>query len=337
MIKRVWIVGAHTPLGRAISVFFQAAGVSVAESRTDFDPADPVVLDAFTAREGPFSQIFYCGMPLEPELAQPLALPFAQPLALLRVAKKQHARFIAIGSACVFSGSLASRDYTEKSPAVPVVALGRIQLETERVILSADPWAIVLRTGWLYGAPPAPPAPLAAPTEADTLIESILRAGAKGGSGLVQVPDDEIVSPTFGESLARVVFDMTLAERIPPEVVGEDGQVYPGVPSSYHPTPGGLYHYADWGRATLPEFAAEVVRLALDHKLIDRPVEIVAQPASAFPGRAVRPLHQHLSAQKLAHSMVLFQHPWQDCLDEYLTKKSQKLPVPTCLSGCTGV
>lgn len=334
-VNTIWITGAHTPLGRAISAFFRAAGLAVAESGPEFDDIDFATVKAFADRAGPFSSIIHCGMAFDPEAAERdpalvLCKDQVMPLIFLRIAWVQRARFIAIGTPYVFSGSLASRDYTEKYTAAPVCALGRLQLAAERAILAADPRAIILRTGWLYGAPSSPAAPTA---EADLLIDAILRAGAKGGAGLVQVPDDEIVSPTYGESLARIVLDMTLPDLKPAYVTGDEDDCVPDL----RPIPGGIYHYADWGRATLPEFADEVVRLALSRKLIDRPVEIAVQPPSAFPGRAARPLHQHLSAQKLMHAMVLYQHPWQACLDEYLSKKNWKSPVLTCLSGCTGV
>ena len=320
-----WITGVHTPLGRGVSAFFKAAGFAVAESGPEFDDIDFASVKAFADRYTPFTAIIHCGMTFDPEVAErnPLLVVCkdrVMPLHLLRVAQAQGARFVAIGSPYVFSGSLASRDYTEKYPAAPVCALGRLQLEAERAILAADPRAIILRTGWLYGAPPAPDVPPVAgapPAEADLLIEAILRAGAAGGSGAVQVPDDEVVSPTSLRSLARVVLDMVLPECKPAYITGNEEDCAPDL----RPVPGGVYHYADWGRATLPEFAAEAARLALDYRLIERPVEISVLPASAFSGRAARPLHQHLSAQKLMHSMVLFQHPWRDCLDEYLSKR----------------
>ncbi len=49
-----------------------------------------------------------------------------------------------------------------------------------------------------------------------------------------------------------------------------------------------------------------------------------APPASAIPAGAARPIHQRLSAQRLMHSMVLFQHSWKDCLDEYLCGKQRE-------------
>ena len=318
-VNTVWITGTQTPLGRAISAFFRAAGFAVAESGPEFDDIDLATVKAFADQNGPFIAIIHCGMAFDPEVAErnPLLVVCkdrVMPLNFLRAAQAQGARFMAIGSPYVFSGSLASRDYTEKYPAAPVCALGRLQLEAERAILAADPRAIILRTGWLYGAPPSPGARL---TEADLLIEAILRAGAAGGSGSIQVPDDEVVSPTSLRSLARVVLDMVLPECKPAYITGNEEDCAPDL----RPIPGGVYHYADWGRAALPEFAAEAARLALGYRLIGRPVEISVLPASAFPGRAARPLHQHLSAQKLIHSMVLFQHPWRDCLDEYLSKK----------------
>jgi dTDP-4-dehydrorhamnose reductase len=300
-MNNVWVTGAHTPLGHGVAAFFKAAGFSVAESGANFDDINYEALTSFAYFKGSFAAIIHCSMEFDPAVAErnPLLVickDKAMPLQFLRLARTQGARFIAIGSPYVFSGALASRDYTEKYRAAPVCALGRLQLEGERAILDADPDAVLLRTGWLYGGV----RPHSFPS--DALIDAILQAGAKGASGTVQVPADAVVSPTYLKSLARVVLDITLPSCAP----------------DLRPLPGGVYHYADWGHASFPEFAAEAARLALEHKLIDRPVGIVPLPASVIPAGAARPFHQRLSAQKLMHSMMVFQHPWQDCLDEYL-------------------
>jgi dTDP-4-dehydrorhamnose reductase len=178
-------------------------------------------------------------------------------------------------------------------------------LEGEQAILDADPRAIIMRTGWLYGAGASTGQPAAmTATEADDLITEILRAGAKDGTGSVQVPDDEVVSPRYLGSLARVVLDMTLPDCKPLYVTMDESDFVPNLRS----IPGGIYHYADWGRATPSQSAAVVARHALDHKLIARPVEIIPKLAAAFPSRVARPLYQCLSAQKLKGAMVLFQH-----------------------------
>lgn len=154
MSNTIWVTGAHTPLGHGIASFVKAAGFSVVETGVDFDDTSFSAVKAFADLKGPFSCIVHCSMEFDPATAERnpglvVCKDKVMALHFLRIAWEHQARFIAIGTPYVFSGTLASRDYTEKYRTAPICALGRLQREAELAILGADPHAIILRTGYV--------------------------------------------------------------------------------------------------------------------------------------------------------------------------------------------
>lgn len=160
----------------------------MAESGADFDGINYEAINSFAFCKAPFAAIIHCSMEFDPAVAE------RNPLLVICKDKVMPLQFL---------------------------RLARIPAPCP----NADPNAVILRTGWLYG-----------------------------GVRPQIFPADAVVSPTYLESLARVVLDIILPACAP-----------------------GLRHPRRDG-----------------------------------------------SAQRLMHSMVLFQHSWKDCLDEYLCGKQRE-------------
>lgn len=300
--RQVWVVGAHTALGAEVAAFLSSVGVRVLRTGPEFDNPDPSAMIAFGRRLKWLTHIVYCAAEFDPdrvarEPERGRALCTVLPAALAALAVELGARFYSIGTAYVFSGGLASRGYAENRACRPVNGLGRAQLEGENAVLAVNPDAVLFRTGWLYGDDEFGVfARLAA-----SIVE------ASNADCLLFLPDDETGSPTWMRDLARVVFDCMIQDT--------------GIRALFDPPhpapktlPGGIYHYADAGEATWPQFAAEVARLAHAYKYISRPVEVRAAPASEFPGRALRPAHWRLAVGKVNKYIVTPRNDWRDCL-----------------------
>jgi dTDP-4-dehydrorhamnose reductase len=311
----VWVVGTWNGLGCQVGAFFQSCGAPVFYAPCPDD--DAASLCAFGKALSGVSLILYCGAVFDPDYreAQPGDLRrrmIELPLSLGALAADKHARFIVIFPAQVFSGQLKSRGYSETYRTNPVNDLGRIQLEAEAMLRAVCPDAFIIRTSWLFGDLPNS-------FESFWLCAAINRSLETGKQ--VTVPDAkaEIVSPTYTKNLARALFDVAILDSYP------STRLFPLAPW-LPPRPGGIYHYADFGEASLAEFARAWYALAKKQNPTLKVVRVIERPASSFPNRVPRPPRLVLAAQRLAKNFtVIRRQPWQDALYAY---GMAHLPVP---------
>ena len=122
------------------------------------------------------------------------------PELVARSCKKAGARLVHVSTDYVFDGSKMRR-YTEEDIPRPISVYGSSKLAGERAVLSTLPEAVVARPAVLYGW-----SPLEDKENFVTWVLKKLRSGER-----VTMFEDQWVSPTFADDLARTLLE--LAER----------------------------------------------------------------------------------------------------------------------------
>ena len=131
--------------------------------------------------------------------------------------------FIHVSTDFVFDGTKKGA-YTEEDEPNPLSVYGVSKLAGERVVLSANPTALIVRTAWVFG-----PYGVNFPTK--------ILANARG-SIAITVVNDEVGSPTYTIDLAAGILDLLDARAR------------------------GIFHLVGSGTCTRDEMAREILRLA---------------------------------------------------------------------------
>ena len=310
----IWVLGAWNGLGRDVAAWLTSFGASVVRD-PDYHPDELESLSAWAASIPDISHIIYCGAVFDPDRRESRPGEFHRwmidiPLLLSKIADERHARLVVVVSGQVFSGELKSRGYGESYRRAPINELGRLQVQTEDLIRAANPDALIVRTGWLYGASPNA-------FESSTLFARLDNALQAGGQ--VLVPECEIISPTFTKNLALALFDFAVLDWYP--TVRADLNA-PWIPIVL----GGVYHYSDAGEASIAEFARAYYARAKARCDACAEVEVIERPAESFPDRAPHPKRLVLATQVLLRKVKpMRRQPWQDALNAWFLAFS---PVP---------
>ena len=117
------------------------------------------------------------------------------PEALARGCRETGARFVHVSTDYVFDGSGPADEATEPNP---LDAYGRTKLEGERLVLAADPSALVLRMSGVFGWNRT-----SAKTNSVTWILKMVEAGQE-----VRLFHDQRITPTYAKTGAQAAFDL---------------------------------------------------------------------------------------------------------------------------------
>jgi dTDP-4-dehydrorhamnose reductase len=131
--------------------------------------------------------------------------------------------FVHVSTDFVFDGTKDGA-YTEDDEPNPLSVYGVSKLAGERVVISANPTALIVRTAWVFG-----------PYGANFPTKILERAA---GSIAVTVVNDEAGSPTYTIDLAAGILDLL------------DARAH------------GIFHLAGSGSCTRDQMALEILRLA---------------------------------------------------------------------------
>ena len=203
--------------------------------------------------------------------------------AMARVCARKGARFVHVSTDYVFGGDRSRRrPLREDDPTAPVNVYGASKAMGETLARLESGDVVVLRVASLFGV-------AGASGKGGNFVETMIRAGRDRGA--LRVVDDQTMSPTATEDVARVMVRM-LRDGCPP----------------------GLYHVVNAGSATWFELAREIVRRA------GVEAEVVPCATSEYPVRAARPAYSVLDNAKVAAAFGPLP-PWQDALGRYLRAK----------------
>ena len=199
---------------------------------------------------------------------------------MARVCARKGARFVHVSTDYVFGGDRAlRRPLREDDPMAPVNVYGASKAMGETLVRLESDDVVVLRVASLFGV-------AGVSGKGGNFVETMIRAGRERGA--LRVVDDQTMSPTTTEDVARVMVRM-LRDGCPP----------------------GLYHVVNAGSATWFEFAREIVRRA------GVAAEVAPCATSEYPVRAARPAYSVLDNAKVSAVFGALP-PWQDALDRYL-------------------
>ena len=202
---------------------------------------------------------------------------------MARACAAKRARLLHISTDYVFGGDVGrAKPLREDDSTAPVNVYGASKAMGETLARLASDDVVILRVASLFGV-------AGASGKGGNFVETMIRAGREKGA--LRVVDDQTMSPTATEDVARVVVRM-LTDGCAP----------------------GLYHVVNSGAATWFEFAREIIRRA--------GVEATVAPCTTgeYPVRAARPRYSVLDNTKVSAAFGAMAS-WQDALDRYLQRK----------------
>jgi dTDP-4-dehydrorhamnose reductase len=208
--------------------------------------------------------------------------------ALLAAAAAEFAvLYIHVSTDYVFDGHKTSPYIEEDSPA-PLNVYGRSKLAGEQAVSDACPWALTLRTSWLYHP------------RGHNFLRTMLRHAATRDA--VTVVNDQRGAPTAAEDLAGAILDIA-------------GQLR----TSDHRS--GIYHLTAAGETTWFGFAAAIFQRWAKHGR--RVPELIPITTAQYRTPARRPANACLDRSKIARDFGIRLPLWQDavcsCVDELAT------------------
>lgn len=243
---RVLVTGAGGLLGTEFTAFFEARGQPcVALSHRDLDVTDARAVHAALETHRP-RVVVHCAAFTHVDAAEArsdeaMAVNRDGAGSVAEAASVVGAGIIHFSTDYVFDGT-ADRPYAPDAPLRPVNAYGRSKAEGEAAVRGACPQALIVRTGWLFGAGGA------------NFVRTVKERLEEGGR-LAVVADQE-GRPTWTRHLVEAVWALHAAGCT------------------------GVYHVCNAGTATWFEVAREVARaVAAEDRVTATTTHDYARPA----------------------------------------------------------
>ena len=179
----------------------------------------------------------------------------------------------------VFDGN-SNKPYVENSKVSPKGIYGKTKAEGEKVILSSNADAWIIRTSWLFSP------------FGKNFVKKILFLLQKKNK--INVISDQIGSPTYALDLARDIL------KILSDKISNNGSR--------------IFHYTNAGQTTWYEFALKIKELSKLSCNIN-PIE-----TNEFRSSTKRPKYSVLSSQNFKKEFNIRQRPWELALEDCLSK-----------------
>lgn len=197
------------------------------------------------------------------------------------IANELDAKLFYISTDYVFDGSKKA-PYVETDYPLPLNAYGNSKLAGESFVRSIARKHFVLRVSGLYGLNPC------RAKGGNNFVKLMLKLSRERDE--VRVVDDEVLTPTFTEDIARQIVAMA------------DTDAY------------GLYHVTEQGSCSWFRFAAEIFRLS------GAGVKLSVADPDEFPMKVARPKYSVLENSALKTLGMDLMPDWQEGLKTYLEK-----------------
>ena len=251
----VVVFGAGGQLGRAVSAMCPPDVELVALARDAADLRDPQAVRAAVTRAGA-RVIVNCAAwtdvdGAEAHEAEARAVNGEALESLGRIGLELDARVIHLSSDYVFDG-LGGAPYSTDATPNPLGVYGATKELGERLLLSAHPGSVVVRTGWVHSG------------DSKSFVSTAVKVLGDGRS--MKVVDDQIGTPTRAAHLARAIW--AIVSR--PEIRG-------------------ILHFTDAGVASWYDVAECVLGVLRDARLVPQGLEVTPVPTVEVPRPARRP------------------------------------------------
>jgi dTDP-4-dehydrorhamnose reductase len=257
---KVLLTGAGGQVGRAFRAVAPASADVTALAHADLDITDAEQVRRAVAAHTPqwiVNAAAYTAVDAAEqarEAAQALNATAVGYLA--QAARGTRARLVQLSTDFVFDGR-ASNPYEPDALTAPIGAYGATKLAGERLALADGAPSIVIRTSWVYAA------------YGQNFVRTMLRLMAAKPE--LRVVCDQIGSPTWATSLARVVWQLLEIDAA-----------------------AGIYHWCDAGVASWYDFAVAIQEEALQRGVLTRAIPVLPIRSVQYPTPARRPAYSVL-------------------------------------------
>jgi dTDP-4-dehydrorhamnose reductase len=261
---KVLLTGAGGQAGRAFGALCAQADALVALSHAQLDITDPAQVRRAVQAHAP-QWIVNAAAFTAVDAAESARAPAHDLNAtavghLAAAARDAGARLLHISTDFVFDGE-ASRPYRPDAATAPLGVYGATKLAGEHAARAAAATSIIVRTSWVYAA------------YGQNFVRTMLRLMASKPE--IRVVCDQIGSPTWATSLARVLWRMIEIDA-----------------------PTGIYHWSDAGVASWYDFAVAIQEEALQRGLLARAIPVLPIPAAEYPTPTRRPHYSVLDTAR---------------------------------------
>lgn len=286
---RLLVLGPNGQLGGDLMDAAAADGrfAAVGAGREAVDVADADALRVFL-RDAAFDALVNCTSyhktdEVESHADMAMAINARAPAAMAEVCAAKGARFLHVSTDYVFGGDAGrTTPLTEADPTAPVNVYGLSKQFGETLIGLAGGDATVFRVASLFGV-------RGASGKGGNFVETMLRFGREKGA--LKVVDDQVMSPTATDFIARAILAFLAAE---------------GAPGVYHCVNGGAVSWCGFAQAIIARAGVAAT---------------VAPCATAdWPTPARRPAYSALDNGRLAQVIGPIES-WETALDRYLGAK----------------
>jgi len=192
---------------------------------------------------------------------------------LAELSTQYNIRLIHISTDYVFDGKKQT-SYLETDLTNPTNVYGQTKLLGEQAILSSNPWAVILRTSWVFSE------------YGNNFVKTMLRL-AKEKKNL-SVVSDQFGCPTYAGDLAEVIITIIKRNNID----------------------GGIYHYCGDSSVSWYEFSVIIFDLLFKHNLLQEMINLTALDSTDYKTLAIRPINSVLSCEKL-HQLGFTSSNWR--------------------------
>jgi len=203
------------------------------------------------------------------------------PWYLAMACRKYSAKLVHISTNFVFDGT-ADRPYQENDLPMPLNVYGTAKLSGEHLVRSTLDQHFIVRTTGLFGF-------ATGGGKGYNFVEVMIRAGMEGKD--ITVVNDQVVSPTATEDLARAITELVVTDEY------------------------GTYHITNSGACSYFEFTQTIYRKT--------GIDALVKPTStgSYGAPAARPLYSVLDNSKFLTLGMAKMSSWEEALDAYLTQR----------------
>lgn len=304
----ILLLGAHGQVGGEALSLLRGLGEVVSLTRAELDLTDGAAIRAAVRETKPrwiVNAAAYTAVDkAEGESEKAYAINGDAPGVLGEEAARIGAAVIHFSTDYVFSGGGAS-PWREEDATGPLGVYGASKLAGERALAESGAAHFIFRTSWVFGA------------TGENFLRRIVQLAMEREE--LRIVDDQVGSPTWSRTLARLV-EHTIG-RMEERAAVLGSELDEAVSSI-----GGIYHACSSGSTSWYGFASEFMQIAqaaLPGKTLARLTPI---PSSAYPTAAVRPKNSRMSCEKLARQLGFEMPSWQSAteqvMDELLAGRS---------------
>ena len=287
---KIAVIGANGQLGTDVAAAFRNAGdTTIGLTHADLDissvESTKTVLGdirpAIIVNTAAMHHVENCEK--EPSLAYEVNALGARNLSV--AARELNAKLVHVSTDYVFDGS-KKQPYVEEDAAAPLNVYGNTKLAGEAFVRALAEKYFIVRTSALYGKNPC------RAKGGKNFVDLMLKLA--GERDEIKVVDDEVVSPTSTQELAKQIFELSRTDRY------------------------GLYHATAEGSCSWHEFAKTIFEMA------NLKVNLKVAGAGEFPAKVPRPKYSVLENHALKRERLNSFQNWREGLRVYLSADDQK-------------